>query len=65
MPMVRFLNTQSWAGEAFCYRPGEVIELDEMIALAREKAGLGSVVVDKSKKAKAEKPAETKDEPTA
>jgi ribosomal protein L21 len=49
MPLVRFLNTQSWVGEKFCAQPGDIIELEEAIAIAREKAGLGSVVVDKSK----------------
>jgi len=37
-------NFVSWAGEYFSYLPGEVISLPENVALARQAAGLLSIV---------------------
>jgi hypothetical protein len=41
---MRVINTDSWAGETFSYRPGEVIELPDEIAEARIEAGLARPV---------------------
>ncbi len=49
--MVKFLNAVPWGGLYFCYTPGQVIDLEADIAEAREKAGLGKVVKDKTKHA--------------
>lgn len=47
--MVKFLNFVPWAGLMFCYTPNQIVEIDEDIATAREAAGLGRVVKDKTK----------------
>lgn len=44
---VSFKTSVSWAGERFSLVPGDVIELPESIAKARQQAGLGSIVKDK------------------
>lgn len=37
---MRVVNVNSWAGESFSYRPGEVIELPDNVAEARIELGL-------------------------
>lgn len=44
---VQFKNTESWAGENFSYAPGEIISLPEATALARQEAGMGTIVEQK------------------
>lgn len=56
--MVKFLNLVPWGGLYFCRKPGDVIDLEEDIAIERQKLGLGKLVIDKSKKV--EPPAEAK-----
>lgn len=41
---VRFETTISWAGDNFSCVPGDVLDLPEDVARAREAAGLGRVV---------------------
>jgi hypothetical protein len=48
--MVKFLNLVSWGGLYFCRKPNEIIELDDDTAVAREKLGLGRIIIDRSKK---------------
>ncbi len=44
---VRFHNSVSWAGVNFSYAPGDVLDLDEVTAKARQDAGLGAIVKEK------------------
>lgn len=44
---VKFKNGVSWAGENFSYIPGDIIDLPEETAKARQDAGLGTVLKDK------------------
>lgn len=44
---VQFRTAVSWAGERFSLVPGDIIELPESTAKARQDAGLGSIVKDK------------------
>lgn len=44
---VSFQNSVSWAGDNFSLAPGDIIELDEATASARQEAGLGKIVKGK------------------
>lgn len=44
---VQFKNGVSWAGSNFSYVPGDIVELPEATAQARQDAGLGSIVKSK------------------
>ncbi len=45
--MVPFKNGVSWAGSNFSHAPGDVVELPEATAQARQEAGLGTIVKGK------------------
>lgn len=46
-PMVDFLNGVSWSGERFSFIAGDIIQVPEATAKARQEAGLGSIVKEK------------------
>lgn len=45
--IVKFKTSQSWAGDRFSYVPGDICDLPEEIAKARQDADLGTIVKDK------------------
>ena len=47
--LVSFKTSVSWCGERFNYVPGDVVQLDESIAKAREAGGVGTIIKDESK----------------
>jgi hypothetical protein len=48
--MLKFVNAVPWGGLYFCHAPGDIIELEDEIAVEREKLGLGKILRDRSKK---------------
>lgn len=43
-PVVDFRNGISWAGERFSFIAGDIVQLPEAIAKARQEAGLGEII---------------------
>lgn len=43
-PLVDFRNGVSWSGERFSFIAGDLVQLPEAIAKARQEAGLGEIV---------------------
>lgn len=67
---MRVKNLHPWAGEDFSFSPGQEIELDDDIALARIEAGLCEAIDEapaggkkKKSKAKTPDPADQSDPP--
>lgn len=47
--LVSFKTSVSWCGDRFNHAPGDVVQLEESVAKAREAGGVGTIVKDDPK----------------